>query len=245
MPDGGTLRIETAPATIGEDAAAHIPGAVAGQYVVLSISDSGTGMSPEVVEHIFEPFFTTKEVGKGTGLGLATVYGIVHQHGGFIEVTSEPGQGSTFRVYLPAGAGEQQGGIEPQIHTWNAPRGDETVLLAEDDDQVRSFASRILRDAGYTVLVARDGEEALEILARSGHEVDLLVLDSVMPKKGGRGVYDAFRATRPGVKVLFCTGYSSDPMTSAQPSGERPPVLLKPFTPQSLLQYVRATLDGQ
>jgi two-component system cell cycle sensor histidine kinase/response regulator CckA len=245
MPEGGTLLIETSLATIDADAAARAPGAVAGQYVVLSVSDSGTGMPPEVVERIFEPFFTTKEVGKGTGLGLATVYGIVHQHGGFVEVTSEPGRGSTFRVYLPAGAGEQQGGIEPQIHTWNAPRGDETVLLAEDDDQVRSFASRILRDAGYTVLVARDGEEALEILARSGHEVDLLVLDSVMPKKGGRGVYDAFRAIHPDTRVLFCTGYSSDPFAGVGSSGERPPVLLKPFTPQALLQQVRAALDGQ
>jgi two-component system, cell cycle sensor histidine kinase and response regulator CckA len=213
--------------------------------VVLSISDSGTGMPPEVVEHIFEPFFTTKEVGKGTGLGLATVYGIVHQHGGFIEVTSEPGRGSAFRVYLPASAEEEQGGSEPQVHTWNAPRGDETVLVAEDDDQVRSFASRILRDAGYTVLVAGDGEEALEVLARGGHEVDLLVLDSVMPKKGGRGVYDAFRATRPDVKVLFCTGYSSDPAASANPSGEHPPVLRKPFTPQALLRQVRTVLDGK
>ncbi len=244
MPSGGTLLIETALATLDKDAAAQIPGAAAGQYTVLSVSDTGTGMPPEVVEHIFEPFFTTKEVGKGTGLGLATVYGIVQQHGGFIEVSSDPGQGSVFRVYLPAASDEQRESSQLQATTRSVTPGQETILLAEDDEQVRRFAARILRDAGYRVLAAGDGEEALEIHAQEGGRVDLLVLDSVMPKRGGRGVFEAIRAGHPDIKALFCTGYNADPLAGVEPSGKRPPVLFKPLTAQALLQAVRGILDS-
>lgn len=244
MPDGGTLRIETASVTIDADGAAQRPGAAAGPYVVLSISDTGTGMPAEVVEHIFEPFYTTKEVGKGTGLGLATVYGIVQQHGGFIEVTSEPGRGSAFRVYLPAVRATPPEISDLQTPTWEEPRGHETILLAEDDEEVRQFGVLVLEGAGYQVLTARDGDEALDLLSREGRDIDLLVLDSVMPKRGGRSVYEVFSASRPDIKVLFCTGYSSDPLAGSEPSRERHPVLLKPFTSRALLQTVRKILDA-
>ncbi len=244
MPNGGTLRIETASVAIDADAAAQHPGAAAGPYVVLAISDTGTGMPPEVVEHIFEPFFTTKEVGKGTGLGLATVYGIVQQHGGFIEVTSEPGKGSAFRVFIPAATDTPPEISDLQTHAREEPRGHETILLAEDDEQVRRFSVMVLEGAGYRVLTANDGDEAIDLLSRVGGQIDLLVLDSVMPKKGGRSVYETFSASHPGIKVLFCTGYSSDPLADSKPSRERQPVLLKPFTPLVLLQTVRKILDS-
>ena len=184
MPDGGVLELRTAPTTIDEEHARTRPGLLAGEYVMLVVTDSGAGMPPEVREHIFEPFFSTKPKGKGTGLGLSTVYGIVRQSGGDISVVSELGQGTTFRIYLPvkgkvAPAPEHpEGGPVTGIHTGG---GNETILLVEDEAPVREVTRRALAGVGYAVIVARDGKEALEIESRQSDSIDLVRTDMILP----------------------------------------------------------------
>ncbi len=242
MPRGGSIRVTTGAADLDPSVALRFPWARPGRFVALTVADTGTGMTPEVMEHLFEPFFTTKEVGKGTGLGLATVYGIVRQHGGVIEASSNPGQGSTFSVYLPVAAED-----EPQVEVRQgesvpAAVHGETVLVAEDDDQVRSLAAEILERAGYRVLVARDGNEALALFGREGDRVDLFVLDALMPHASGEEVWNVIRAQRPDARVLFCTGYSASSLGSASPAGGDVSVLQKPFTSAELLARVRELL---
>jgi two-component system, cell cycle sensor histidine kinase and response regulator CckA len=224
MPGGGTLRIVT------RDVQA---------YALLEVQDTGCGMDEATQARIFEPFYTTKEPGKGTGLGLATVYGVVKQSGGHIEVESRPGEGTTFRVYLPRAA--EKGATAPAVRTTKAEGGAETVLLVEDDPATRSIAAEILHEAGYDLLVADSAERALEISRSRQGAIQLLLTDVVMPKENGFAVARQMREMRPDTKVLFMSGYT-------EPTNERQafpaPFLAKPFTYEDLLVAVRSALDA-
>ncbi len=239
MPAGGRLSIETANVELGEDAAGA--GRRPGQWVRLAVSDDGEGMTPEVKERIFEPFFTTKEIGKGTGLGLSTVYGIVAQSGGFIQVESEPGHGACFEVHLPRAAEAVPTGA-PALE--EAPRGGtEAILVVEDDAQVRAVIVRILRAAGYHVLVAAGGEEALLRSAREPGRIDLLVTDVVMPGLRGRELAERLTAERADLRVLYVSGYTQGLFAGEGGLGVGADLLPKPFSPAALLARVRARLD--
>ena len=234
MPTGGQLTLETR----NVDGAGP---AVAGPHVLLAVKDTGRGMDRATCERLFEPFFTTKEVGQGTGLGLATVYGIVKAHGGQLEVESEPGRGSTFRIYLPrldapAAVAAPSAGAAP------AP-GQETVLLVEDEDMVRGLTRRILAMHGYTVLEARHGADALEVAARHAGPIHLLLTDVVMPQMGGRLLADRLAVTRPQMRVLFMSGYIDDAVTRHGILETETAFLPKPFTPDGLARKVREVLD--
>ena len=241
MPGGGRLILETQEASLDEEYVRQFPYMKTGRYAVLSVSDTGMGMDEETRKRIFEPFFTTKEPDKGTGLGLAVVYGIVKQHDGFIHVYSEPGGGATFRIYFPAvNAPADAKILAPQgiIHG-----GKETILLAEDDEAIRNLTEMILISYGYKVLAARDGEEAAEIFRRQGKEIAMAVLDVVMPKKGGKQAYDEMVKTAPGLKVLFLSGYSADAIHESFVLHPGIPFLQKPFGPGVLARRVREVLD--
>jgi CheY-like chemotaxis protein len=199
-------------------------------------------MSDEVKAHLFEPFFTTKGPDEGTGLGLATCYTVAQQAGGHLGVYSELGVGTTVKLYLPRAERVSEA---PRPHVHEGPTsGDETILLVEDDDGVRAVAGRVLRARGYRVLEANDGEAALEILARDGHAVDLLLTDVVMPRMGGRALADRACARHPGLRVLFTSGYSDDVILRHQLLENGIALLQKPFTPQSLSARVREMLDA-
>ena len=198
-------------------------------------------MNQETLGHLFEPFFTTKEVGKGTGLGLATVYGILKQHDGMIEVSSEPGKGTTFRLFWPVL--EAVPSTAQQATESRVSGGTETVLLVEDDEMVRRMAQEILRRAGYTVLTASDGAEALSLFEERSHEIDIAILDVVMPEMGGREAYDRMRALRPGLKSLFASGYSENAIHTNFVLDEGFTLIRKPFSRDALLHAVREALD--
>jgi CheY-like chemotaxis protein len=233
MPGGGRITVETATVTVGDDLQDLAPGA----YVRLTVSDTGCGMTGEVRSHLFEPFFTTKAEGKGTGLGLATVYGIVKQARGDVRVESAPGRGTRFDVYLPAAPAETGEEVPAPVVDGVRP-GDETVLLAEDDAQVRAVAAQALRRAGYTVLEAPDGEAALA-LAAGTRRLDVLVADVVMPHLGGVALAARLRALRGPLPVVFVTGYGDE-----GPSGDDPStaVLQKPFDAATLTRTIREQL---
>lgn len=243
MPAGGTITIETRNVEFDEAYAAQHPSTRPGPHVMLAISDTGIGMDPETCERIFEPFFTTKELGKGTGLGLATVYGIVKQSGGSIWVYSEVGVGTTFRIYLPRVE-------EPASRTRPAPTatvmgGTETILIVEDEEGSRRVAQRILASAGYAVLVAANGEEAFQLLERSDRPVDLVLTDVVMPGMSGRELADRLGASHPGVKVIFTSGYTDDAILHHGVLNEGMHFIGKPYTIADLTRKVREVLDGQ
>ncbi len=240
MTHGGRITISTANVAIGEDQAIHEMGVKAGDYVMLAVSDTGHGMSAETLAHMFEPFFTTKEVGKGTGLGLSTAYGIVRQSGGHITVQSEVGRGSTFRVYLPRAEGRLAG---ETIARLAAARGSETVLLVEDEELVRQFARSALEQAGYKVIEAANGQEALGRIQDPGTHVDLVLTDVVMPEMGGRELGEQLGRLRPALPVLYLTGYAEEttPREEAPPPGAV--CLRKPFRPQELTAKIREALD--
>jgi PAS domain S-box-containing protein len=241
MPDGGVLTIETREIEIDQAyCAAHI-WAKPGRYACIGVTDTGFGMDLETRERVFEPFFTTKGPGKGTGLGLATVYGIVKQHDGMISVYSEPGAGTCFKVYLPEVA------CEPAIKgppARPAGGGAETVLLAEDDPGVRKLARTILERKGYTVWAAGDGAEAVERFRAAPGAVDLAILDVMMPKMGGREAMDQMRDIRPDLKVLFASGYSENAVHTNYILETGMILIQKPFSPADLLRSVRQVLDG-
>lgn len=243
MPDGGSLSIETENKLLDDEfAAAHL-GLSPGRYVLLTVTDSGTGMTDDVKEHLFEPFFTTKEQGKGTGLGLATVFGIVKQYQGAIFVYSEPAKGTTFKIYLPAfvdssdeeGTPEQAGGI---------PRGTEVVLVVEDEAAVRDLAAYMLRRQGYTVIEAGNGEDALRIAEKRTGKIDLLLTDTVMPKMSGHVLANEFKVLYPDTKILFTSGYTDKNVMRQGMTESGIDFIPKPFSAAELARKVRAVLDS-
>ena len=242
MPLGGTLTIATANVTLDEAYVRPHPGSNAGPFVMLAVTDTGVGMDAETQAKVFEPFFTTKELGKGTGLGLSTAYGIVKQSGGFIEVDSEPGRGTTFEIYFPRVESADQ-----PCHSTSAPgsspsRG-ETVLLVEDNDQLRAVATRVLKKLAYNVLEAAGLDEAKRIAAREG-PIHLVLTDVVMPGGSGRDVSAAMAASHPEAKVLYMSGFTDDALSHQGILKPGIALLNKPFTPDSLGRKVREVLDG-
>jgi two-component system cell cycle sensor histidine kinase/response regulator CckA len=243
MPRGGTLRIETREVQLTEKEAARYPYRVdPGAYVRLSVSDTGTGMPAEVLARVFEPFFTTKEQGKGTGLGLSTVYGIVKQSGGYVWAESEPGRGSTFRVYLPRVNAEPER-PEPKPEPVSEPCGG-VVLLVEDEEGVRSLSRRVLERRGYTVLAARNAAEARQMFADNGSRVDLLLTDVVMPHESGRELAEALLPLQPDLRVVFMSGYTDDALIRHGVLEDRYRLLEKPFAPEGLARMVREALEA-
>ncbi|HEX7049285.1 MAG TPA: PAS domain S-box protein [Longimicrobiales bacterium] len=246
MPAGGRLVIETRNVELDETYVRRHGYVQAGPYVLLAVSDTGTGMDADTLAHVFEPFFTTKEQGKGTGLGLSTVYGIVKQSGGHIWVYSEVDHGTTFKIYLPrveetAGAAATDIPDAPQMELLG---GGETVLLVEDEDAVRSLAQRILRKSGYQVLGARTGSEALEVCERHWGPIHLMLTDVVMPEMGGRELAERLAALRPEMKMLFMSGYTEDDVLRRGVLDAGAAFLEKPFTPEALVRKVRALLEA-
>jgi signal transduction histidine kinase len=241
MPNGGTLAIQTRNTILSDPTPMSHSIAEPGPYVVLTVSDDGTGMGSATLAQIFEPFFTTKPKGRGTGLGLSTVFGIVEQSGGHIRVASTLGHGTTFEIYLPA-VNEKPVRVEEPKES-PLPRGTETILLAEDDEVLRTLTARILTSQGYKVLEASDGVEALRVAEKHGGALDLLTTDMVMPSMGGHDLANELSARRPGLKVLFVSGYTDD----AVGRGELQPgdaFLQKPVDPKILARKVRQMLDG-
>ncbi len=243
MPDGGRLLIETSEAFIDADQADRGMELQAGPYVVLTVSDTGTGIPPEIQDKIFEPFFTTKEMGKGTGLGLATVFGIVKQHNGHIWVHSEPGEGTTFRIYLPVVevAAESQA---QQLLTQDTA-GTETILLVDDDSLTLKLIENSLAPLGYTILTAKSGPEALKLAANPDLKIDLLLTDIIMPGMDGKTLTERLMATRPALKVLFISGYTDNIINSLGISTGRNIFFMpKPVSPSILAQKIRRILNG-
>lgn len=241
MPDGGAITVRTTHVILDEKYCATHAQAKTGPHVLLSMSDTGEGMTQETMEHLFDPFFTTKEVGKGTGLGLAMVYGIVTQHGGHIRVLSQPGVGSEFRVYLPVLVGEETQEIAPLAPI--AKGGSETILLVEDEPAVRNLGVKILERSGYKVVTAANGHEALEIYGRMTDALALVILDLIMPEMSGRRCLEGLRKINPQVKVLIASGYSADGLSL---NDFDPPVqgfLNKPFELAKLRAVIREALD--
>ncbi len=245
MPAGGVLSITTRRARVGPGAAAVDPELVAGDWVQLEVRDTGVGMSAEVKAHLFEPFFTTKPAGQGTGLGLATIYGIVKQAGGHIHVVSEPGRGATFTICLPrhAPTAAEEVAEPPGAAAPAQAGGTESLLVVEDDALVRGVTVRVLRAAGYQVVAAAGGAEALELAERAPVRPGLVVTDVVMPGLGGKEVAEALRARWPGLRVLYMSGYTREAIGAPELSVPGTAFLAKPFTPEGLLHQVRALLD--
>ena len=241
MPNGGTLTIETENVVIGKAYCREHPWATEGRYVLLSVTDTGCGIDEGTRLQIFEPFFTTKEIGQGTGLGLATVYGIVKQHTGFIQVYSELGKGTAFKVYLPIveRPAEEVGSKVPELVTG----GTETILLAEDEEMVRNLVCRMLKTAGYTVLGACDGEDAMQVFEENVDQIELAILDVMMPKLGGREVMDRIREKRPHIRFLFSSGYSENAIHTNFVMKEGLHLITKPYRKSDLLRAVREALD--
>ncbi|HXG68708.1 MAG TPA: response regulator [Blastocatellia bacterium] len=241
MPGGGQLIIETQGVTLDEEYCSRNLWARPGRYARIVVSDTGVGMDAETRQHIFEPFFTTKETGKGTGLGLAVVYGIVEQHGGFINVYSEPGHGTTFKVYFPA----EPGAIEETVT--EAPPvlrgGSETILVAEDEEVLQRLIESVLQGLGYNVLMARDGEEALSLFAANRDRIALLILDVVMPRMGGPELYRRIVAAGGEAPVIFMTGYSSEMLEGDFSGQKNVSYLQKPYNVVTLVTKVREALD--
>jgi signal transduction histidine kinase/CheY-like chemotaxis protein len=247
MPDGGKITIETANAHLDEGYAASFGDIPPGQYAVLSVTDTGTGIPPEVLERVFEPFFTTKQPGAGTGLGLSMVHGFVKQSGGHIRIYSEVGHGTTVKIYLPRLPQAQMASVpkpaEPEPKPVATARGPETVLVVEDNEGVLDFACHTLEDFGYSVLVAKDGPEAMTFL-EDGARIDLLFTDVVMTKEmTGRQLADAARGKRPELPVLFTTGYSRNAIVHQDRLDANVNLLSKPYTQGELVQKVRSVLD--
>jgi two-component system, cell cycle sensor histidine kinase and response regulator CckA len=244
MPQGGRFLVETSNVMVDAAFAAEHANMPPGPYVLMSVSDTGSGMTPEIRSHIFEPFFTTKEKGKGTGLGLATVYGIVKQSGGFIWVYSEPEQGATFKVYLPrvdALPERLQPAAAPAAHC----RGSETLLVVEDEEGVRILVRDYLRMNGYTVLEAGHGEEALRIAGEHSGAIALMITDVIMPGMNGRELAERMAILRPGMKVLYMSGYAETAVYRKGVLEPGAPFLQKPFGPPDLGRKVRDVLGPE
>jgi CheY-like chemotaxis protein len=243
MRKGGTLLIETLNVHLDEGYVHRRPMVPPGDYVLLSVSDSGEGIAPEHLSHIFEPFFTTKKEGEGTGLGLATVYGIVKQSGGFIWVYSEPGLGTTFRIYFPRLHAPGENRAEKSRAQEETPKGSETILIVEDEDAVRSPACEFLRSCGYTVLEARGGREAISVAKNYNGTIHLVVTDVVMPHMGGGQAALELCTQRPELKVLYVSGYANPTLLQHGVSDLEPMFLQKPFTLRELARKIRQALS--
>jgi len=239
MPQGGRLALRTSNVELDDTTSDLQPGS----YILLSVSDTGAGMSSDIKTHMFEPFFTTKDLGKGTGLGLSTVYGIVKQSGGDIEVDSEPGRGTTFKIYFPS---VSEAAMPAKLPDSASPKicGLETILLAEDEAGVRSLLGRVLQRNGYTVLEAENGTEALQWCARHPGAIHLLVTDLVMPRMSGRELAERITQIRPDLKVLYMSGYTDDAIIRQGILELGAAFLQKPFIPAALLERVRQLLDS-
>ncbi len=240
MPEGGRLNLETTNVVIDEGFTRFVADAQAGEYVRLRVRDNGTGMAPDVRARIFDPFFTTKEMGKGTGLGLAMVFGIVKQHQGWIECRSEPGRGTSFEVYLPR---SREAAVSPGPATLPPPRrGNETILLVDDENMIRQLGAQILKHHGYQVLLAETGWQALTIYQREAGKIDLVVLDLTMPQLSGQDTLKQLRRLDPNVRVLFSSGYSADQVKETEADGVLG-FLSKPYSPREMAEKVRSVLD--
>lgn len=240
MPSGGRLTVRTEATMISEQQAEAHPEFEPGRYVCILITDTGCGMPPEVTQRIFEPFFTTKEVGQGTGLGLAMVYGVVQQHDGLIDVISEPGSGTTLRIYLPVHGVPSD--VCRQATGQEAGSKAGLVLVAEDDEMVRKILVRILQTAGFLTVEAADGEEAIGVFQQHAKDIAIVLLDVVMPKRDGRSAYDRIREMNPGIKAIFCTGYDPRSNEAHDLAKEGFALIQKPCTPEVLLATVRKQL---
>jgi CheY-like chemotaxis protein len=238
MPAGGLLAITTERATLDESFRKIHGFGLPGVYVKLSVSDTGTGMDEQTLPHIFEPFFTTKEVGKGTGLGLASTYGIVKQHNGYIIVSSSPFNGTTFDIYLPL---VNQPSQREAAASGEITRGTETILVVEDDWDVRNLLTTILKSQGYTTVEAVDGDDAIKV--HREHKADLIILDVVMPGKNGKEALDEITRIDPGVKAIFVSGYTGDVVLGKGVQNEGIDFLQKPLSATALLAKVREVLD--
>jgi CheY-like chemotaxis protein len=241
MARGGKLVLSTS--LMDRDAGDLVthPAAAPGPYVMLSVKDTGCGMTPEVREQAFEPFFTTKDQSKGSGLGLSTVYGIVNQCRGHIELDSEVGQGTEFRIYFPRSV-EQV--LEPTLSpTESAPRGSENILLVEDESTVRRLALRHLRSFGYHVIEARNGEEALRLFQKSPQSIDLVLTDVVMPSMGGPELAEHLRAVNPAIRVAYMSGFAEEVTMSEIKETQAGALIVKPFTRETLARTIRSVLD--
>jgi CheY-like chemotaxis protein len=245
MPQGGPITIETRNVDLDEHYSSEHAPVVPGRYVMLAVGDTGVGMSRDTKEHAFDPFFTTKEAGKGTGLGLATVYGIVKQSGGYVWIYSEPGLGTTVKIYFPeVSAVAAFATSEPRTASSETKRGSETILLVEDEEAVRGLTSRILEKQGYRVIPAQHGREAMDIAAKEEGHIDLVLTDVVMPGMNGRGLVERLSGIRPRIKSLYMSGYTDDDIVRRGFIEPSKSFLQKPFTSDSLLQTVRKVLDG-
>ena len=245
MPHGGELTIETANFTVNRYFARPHVELEPGRYVSLAVSDNGSGITDEVKAHLFEPFFTTKPMGEGTGLGLATCFGIVKQSGGQISVSSEPGQGTTFEIYLQR-VEETPKPILGLDQTGNMPLGDETILLVEDEFEVRDLTARTLRDLGYTVLEASNGSEALRVAQahpESERQIHMLLTDMVMPQMGGVELSGRLKSIRSNLRVLFMSGYTTKATIRPEFLDLGDALLPKPYTAELLARKVREVLD--
>ena len=244
MPGGGEIILETGHAELDEQYVSHHPGSHAGQHVVLAVSDTGCGMDESIKSKIFEPFFTTKGIGQGTGLGLSTVYGIVKQGGGTIFVYSEPGKGTTFKIYFP-----RVGGTAEQLEQFRDeaefPGGSELILVVEDDEPLRDLTVQLLQDAGYRVIEASDAETALGLVEGSKLEIDLLLTDVIMPGKTGVHLRDQVKIIYPHLRSLFMSGYTGDLVALRGGLMPEAAFLEKPFTRSSLLKKVYSALHSE
>ena len=243
MPDGGRLTIELANKVLDEEYARDHAEVTPGDYAMLAVSDTGHGMTPDVVARIFEPFFTTKPQGKGTGLGLAMVFGFVKQSGGHVKVYSEPGEGTTVRLYLPRAVGAEVPAGQRTGTPVQLPRGSGTVLVVEDEPAVREIAIAILSDLGYHVLEAADGEDALRVFGAHASSVDLLLTDVVLPGKvRGREMAERIRSIRPEVRVLFMSGYTENSIVHHGRLDDGVQLIAKPFKREQLARRVAEVL---
>jgi len=242
MPDGGTLTLATENVFLDNDFVRTHPEVEPGEYVLLTVSDTGHGMDKQTLERIFDPFFSTKEVGKGTGLGLATVYGIVKQHHGHIECASEPGQGTVFRIYFPALERKEE--VESEQEETPPPGGTETILLADDEQMLCDLAKDVLTAFGYKVLQASHGREALEIYQKHGSEISLVMLDLNMPEMDGWRCMAEILKLNPRARILVITGFQEHVVGRKALAQGAAGVVMKPYDVRQLLIHVRETIDG-
>jgi CheY-like chemotaxis protein len=244
MPTGGRLTIETTDVEFSNNNIDYHKEIKPGSYTMISVADTGCGMSKDIQRKIFEPFFTTKEKGKGTGLGLATVYGIIKQHNGYIYVDSEPDKGTTFDIYLPVILDGELAQGEIAADT-QIPKGTETILVVEDESSLRKYVIDVLKPLGYKVIGAADGEEALKIIAEHEEDIDLLLTDFIMPGINGRELADTIQKDRPDMKVIIMSGYTDDVIAQYGALEDDLNFLQKPMTVRKLAGKIREVLDGK